>query len=93
MDIAGESPVINSTSGFFIIPRNCLAYEERDSTYLLCPSAYIVSKARELFPHPETPVKTTILFFGMLTETFLRLFSFAPFILINSVFISTLIIP
>jgi hypothetical protein len=33
----------------------------------------MVSKASEDFPDPETPVKTTSLFLGMVKETFLRL--------------------
>jgi hypothetical protein len=32
MEIAGESPSIESTSGFSIRPRNCRAYDESDST-------------------------------------------------------------
>jgi hypothetical protein len=32
MEIAGERPSIESTSGFSIKPRNCLAYAESDST-------------------------------------------------------------
>ena len=39
-----------------------------------------VSKARELFPEPERPVKTTRFSLGIFTETFLRLCTFAPFI-------------
>jgi len=39
IEIAGESPSIESTSGFSIICRNCRAYAESDSTYLRCPSA------------------------------------------------------
>jgi hypothetical protein len=37
-----------------------------------------VSKARELFPEPETPVKTTSFFLGISSDTFLRLCSLAP---------------
>jgi hypothetical protein len=48
-----------------MIPKNCLAYEDRDSTYLLWPSAYRVLKAREDLPLPDTPVNTTSLFFGI----------------------------
>jgi len=50
---------------------------------LLLLSAKIVSKAREDFPLPLNPVKTVICFLGMLIETFLRLFSHAPDILIK----------
>jgi hypothetical protein len=32
MEMAGESPSMESTSGFSIIPRNCRAYAESDST-------------------------------------------------------------
>ena len=45
MDTAGDSPSMKSASGLSIWPRNCLAYADRDSTYLRCPSAKIVSKA------------------------------------------------
>ena len=87
MDIAGDSPVIESTSGLCITPKNCLAYDERDSTYLLCPSAYSVSKASDDFPLPDTPVNTTSLFLGILREISFRLCSFAPFMSIYSLFI------
>ena len=50
--------------------------------YRLCPSAYMVSKAREDFPDPESPVRTTSSLRGISTEIFLRLCSFAPRILI-----------
>ena len=59
IEIAGLNPSIRSTLGFFILSRNCLAYEERLSTYLLWPSAYIVSNAKDDFPDPERPVMTT----------------------------------
>src|SRR6266436_6690626 len=78
IEIAGERPSIESTSGFSICSRNCRAYAESDSTYLLCPSAKIVSKASEDLPEPETPVKTTNLFRGTTTSMFLRLCSRAP---------------
>ncbi len=35
IDIAGLSPSIRSTLGFFILSKNCLAYADRLSTYLL----------------------------------------------------------
>ena len=38
-EIAGDKPSISSTSGFSISPKNCLAEEDKLSTYLLCPSA------------------------------------------------------
>ena len=60
----GLSPSILSTSGLLVPPKNCLAYALKLSTYLLCPSAYIVSKAKLLLPLPETPVITISLFLG-----------------------------
>ena len=59
--------------------KNCLAYDDRLSTYLLCPSAYIVSKANEDFPDPDRPVITTNFSLGISRETFFRLCSLAPF--------------
>src|SRR5699024_12236902 len=52
------------------------------STYLLCPSAYIVSNAKEDFPEPDSPVITTNLFFGISTSTFFILWAPAPRIVI-----------
>src|SRR5688572_24571169 len=78
MDIAGESPSMESTSGFSICSRNCRAYADRDSTYRRCPSAKIVSKASEDLPDPLTPVITTNLLRGTTTSMFLRLCSRAP---------------
>ena len=74
IEIAGERPSIESISGFSISPKNCLAYDESDSTYLLCPSAYIVSNAKDDLPEPDKPVKTTSLSLGILKLIFLRLF-------------------
>ena len=48
-----------SQSAFFICPINWRAYEDKLSTYLLWPSAYRVSKARDDLPEPETPDITT----------------------------------
>src|SRR3989338_196568 len=79
MDIAGESPMISSTSGFCICRRNCRAYAESDSTYRRCPSAKIVSNASEDFPLPERPVMTVIAPRGISTEMFFRLCVRAPF--------------
>ena len=42
----------------------------------------MVSKARDYFPDPERPVRTTSSFLGMSTDTFFRLCSLAPRILI-----------
>lgn len=82
-DIEGERPSIESTSGLSRFPVNCLAYEDKDSIYLLCPSAKIVSKASDDLPDPLRPVITDILFLGISTSTFLRLFCLAPFILMK----------
>ena len=46
----------------------------------------IVSKAKELFPEPETPVTAINLPSGISTLTRLRLFSSAPITWINSPF-------
>src|SRR3989344_9697457 len=84
MEIAGERPVISSTSGFCIWWRNCRAYAESDSTYRRCPSAKMVSNAKDDFPLPESPVNTTILLRGISTVTSLRLWVRAPFTIIFS---------
>ena len=76
-----------STSGFSINPKNCLAYEDKLSTYLLCPSAYKVSKAKLDFPDPESPVITTSLSLGISKFIFFKLCSLAPLITILSLFI------
>ena len=73
IEIAGDNPSMYSTSGLFICPKNCLAYAERDSTYLLCPSAYKVSNASEDLPDPESPVNTINLSLGISRLTFFRL--------------------
>src|SRR3989304_202621 len=82
MEIAGESPSILSTSGLSITPKNCRAYDERDSTYRRWPSAYRVSNANEDFPDPESPVMTTRRLRGNSTRTFFRLCARAPSIMI-----------
>src|SRR5712692_2503411 len=46
--------------------------------YRHCPSAKTVSKAREDFPEPETPVMTVTRSWGMAREMFFRLFCLAP---------------
>src|SRR3990172_2174637 len=79
MEMAGDNPVISSTSGFGIWFKNCRAYEDNDSTYRRWPSAKIVSKAREDLPLPETPEITIILFRGISTLMFFRLWVLAPF--------------
>src|ERR671920_1639829 len=78
METAGERPSMKSTSGLSIWPRNCRAYEESDSTYRRCPSAKIVSNAREDLPEPERPVKVMSASRGRSSETSLRLCSRAP---------------
>src|ERR1041384_4531946 len=78
MEMAGERPSMESTSGFSICSRNCRAYAESDSTYRRCPSAKIVSKASDDLPDPDTPVMTTNLLRGTTTSMFLRLCSLAP---------------
>src|SRR3990167_10116022 len=82
VEIAGERPVISSTSGFCICRKNCRAYAESDYTYLRWPSAKMVSNARDDFPEPESPVNTTILLRGISTEIFFRLCVRAPLIMI-----------
>src|SRR2546430_1394556 len=84
MEMAGDRPSIESTSGFSICSRNCRAYADSDSTYLRCPSAKIVSKASDDFPEPDTPVMTTNLLRGTTTSMFLRLCSRAPRMTIES---------
>src|SRR3989344_691890 len=95
MEIAGERPVISSTSGFCIWWRNCRAYAESDSTYLRCPSAKMVSNAKDDFPLPESPVKTIILLRGISTVMFFKLWVRAPFTIIfptSSLFFCELLI-
>ena len=70
IEIAGEIPSMESTLGLFKRPKNCRAYDDKLSTYRLCPSANKVSNARLDFPEPESPPKTTILFLGIFTLTF-----------------------
>ena len=69
---------MKSTSGLSICPKNWRAYADKDSTYLRCPSAKIVSKARLDFPEPDKPVKTIKDSRGSSMETSLRLCSRAP---------------
>ena len=69
----GDKPSIFSTSGLFKSPMNCRAYTENVSMYLLWASEYIVSKANDDFPLPETPVITTSLFRGISKSIFFKL--------------------
>ena len=39
IEMAGDKPSMESTSGFSMSPRNCRAYADNDSTYLRWPSA------------------------------------------------------
>ena len=82
IEIAGGNPSIFSTFGFSICPRNCLAYEDSDSMYRLCPSAKIVSNASDDLPDPDNPVSTVKLSLGISTSIFFRLCSLAPLIII-----------
>ena len=77
--IAGHIPIISSTSGFCNLPKNCRAYDDKLSIYLLCPSAKSVSNARVDFPEPLTPEITVILSFGISNDMFLMLFLLSPF--------------
>ena len=76
-----------STSGLSITDRNCLAYAERDSTYLRCPSAYKVSNANEDLPEPERPVITVNLSLGISKSIFFKLCCFAPLTWINFIYL------
>ncbi len=78
IEIDGLSPVIRSTSGLASWPMNCRAYALSDSMYRRCPSAYSVSKAKLLFPLPETPVKQMSWLRGNVSETSRKLCSRAP---------------
>src|SRR5258706_8954894 len=78
IETAGDRPSMKSTSGLSIWPRNCRAYDDRDSTYRRWPSAKIVSNARLDLPEPDSPVKTIIAFRGRSRLTSRRLCSRAP---------------
>src|SRR5699024_8943176 len=78
IDTAGDSPSMKSTSGLSICPRNMRAKEDRDSTYRRCPSAKIVSKARDDLPDPDRPVNTTMEPRGRALSSFYRLCALAP---------------
>src|SRR5947199_5929939 len=80
MEIEGERPSIESTSGLGICPKNCRAKLERLSTYRRCPSAYTVSNASELLPEPLTPVRRINWLRGRTTSTLRRLCYRAPLI-------------
>src|SRR5215475_13046044 len=78
MDTAGDRPSMKSTSGLSIWPRNCRAYDDRDSTYRRWPSAKIVSNARLDLPEPDSPVNTIMALRGRSRLTSRRLCSRAP---------------
>src|SRR5882757_10330851 len=78
IETAGDRPSMKSTSGLSIWPRNCRAYDDRDSTYRRWPSAKIVSKARLDLPDPDSPVNTIRLSLGRSRSTPRRLCSRAP---------------
>src|SRR3954462_15239465 len=78
IETAGDRPSMKSTSGLSIWPRNCRAYDDKDSTYRRCPSAKIVSKARLDLPEPDRPVNTIIASRGRSRLTSRRLCSRAP---------------
>src|SRR3954470_7616531 len=69
---------MKSTSGLSIWPRNWRAYADSDSTYRRCPSAKIVSNAREDLRQPDRRVNTTRESLGSPRDTSFRLCSRAP---------------
>src|SRR5690606_3454456 len=79
---AGAIPLMYSTLGLSIRPRNCRAYADKLSTYLRWPSAYSVSNAKLDFPEPDNPVITTNLLRGITTSICLRLCRYAPLMMI-----------
>src|SRR5699024_23066 len=87
IEIAGDKPSIVSTSGLSICPKNCLAYALKDSTYLRCPSAYIVSKASDDLPDPDKPVITISLSLGISISTSFKLWARAPLTTMDGCFI------
>ena len=71
-----------STWGLPYFGRNCWMKLGNVAFSSLLDSAATVSRHREDFPEPETPVNTVIFFFGIRRDTFFRLFSVALTILI-----------
>ena len=57
------------------------------------PSAKIVSKAREDFPEPESPVITTNASLGKSTSMFFKLLALAPRTRMRSIMLSSPLIP
>ena len=74
----GGNPVRRSMSGLSSCSVNCRAYGDMTSMKRRCPSAKKISKARELFPEPESPVSTVISPRGTSRSTFFRLWWRAP---------------
>src|SRR5262249_10556708 len=78
IEIDGARPVIESTSGLGICPRNWRGEVGRGPTYPRRPPAYSGMKAREPFPAPPAAVMTINWFFGSRRLTSRRLCSRAP---------------
>ena len=74
---------MSSTSGLPYFGRNCWTKLGKVSFSSRRDSAAIVSRQSDDFPEPDTPVKTVMTFFGILRETFFKLFSYAFVISIN----------
>ena len=72
------SPSMLSTFGRPYFGRYCCTKVGKVSFNSLLDFAAIVSRTRELFPDPDTPVNTVIRYFGMSRDTSLRLFCRAP---------------
>ena len=70
--MAGRILWIASTSGLSSFSRKSRAYVDRDSINLHCPSANIVSNARDDLPEPETPVTAMTLSWGRRSVMFLE---------------------
>ena len=62
--------ILKKSKGFSF---STLGGKPMDCKYLRMPSSNNRSKARELFPEPDTPVIATILFFGIFTLMFFKL--------------------
>ena len=73
IDIDGGAPSIDITLGLSILSKNCLAYVDRDSKYLLLLSAWIVSIANDDFPEPDNPVTTHKVYQGIFKSIFLTI--------------------
>ena len=78
MHIDGGNPSRLENSGLSIFSRNCLAYVDIDSRYLLLLSECMVSKANDDLPDPDNPVTTDNEYHGISTSTFFKLLPDAP---------------